>query len=97
MIEQAGHGTVTIGAVEKYITETAWDRGLGQAGAPATRARAVRRHHRRRAGRPGGGRAAAPQGLPGDVYDRYDRVGGLLVYGIPNFKLEKEVVRTRAG
>ena len=32
VIEQAGHGTVTIGTVEKYITETAWDRGLGQAG-----------------------------------------------------------------
>src|SRR3546814_19961094 len=30
------------------------------------------------------------------VYDRYDRVGGLMIYGIPNFKLEKEVVRRRA-
>ena len=30
------------------------------------------------------------------VYDRYDRIGGLLVYGIPNFKLEKEVVARRA-
>jgi glutamate synthase (NADPH/NADH) small chain len=30
------------------------------------------------------------------VYDRYDRIGGLLIYGIPNFKLEKSVVRRRA-
>ena len=31
------------------------------------------------------------------VYDRYDRVGGLLVYGIPNFKLEKDVVARRVS
>ena len=30
------------------------------------------------------------------VYDRHDRVGGLMIYGIPNFKLEKEVVLRRA-
>jgi glutamate synthase (NADPH/NADH) small chain len=30
------------------------------------------------------------------VYDRHDRIGGLLIYGIPNFKLEKEVVQRRA-
>ena len=30
------------------------------------------------------------------VYDRYDRMGGLLVYGIPNFKLEKDIVQRRA-
>ena len=35
------------------------------------------------------------QGYAVHVYDRYDRVGGLLVYGIPNFKLEKEVVARR--
>ena len=29
------------------------------------------------------------------VYDRYDRVGGLLIYGIPGFKLEKDVVQRR--
>ncbi|MFX4646970.1 NAD(P)-binding protein, partial [Acinetobacter baumannii] len=29
------------------------------------------------------------------VYDRYDRMGGLLVYGIPGFKLEKDVVARR--
>ena len=29
------------------------------------------------------------------VYDRYDRIGGLLIYGIPGFKLEKEIVERR--
>ena len=29
------------------------------------------------------------------IYDRYDRPGGLLIYGIPNFKLEKEIVIRR--
>ena len=27
VIEQSGHGTVTIGSIEKYITDTAWDKG----------------------------------------------------------------------
>ena len=47
-----------------------------------------------------GGLAAAEalrrKGYKVHVYDRYDRVGGLLIYGIPNFKLEKEVVQRRA-
>ena len=30
VIEQSGHGTVTIGSVEKYITDNAWEQGLGQ-------------------------------------------------------------------
>ena len=45
------------------------------------------------------GLAAAEQlrrrGYQVQVYDRYDRVGGLMIYGIPNFKLEKEVVLRR--
>ena len=73
--------------------------GLGEADPPARGARAIGRHHRRRA-RPG--LAAAEQlrrkGYQIHVYDRYDRVGGLLIYGIPNFKLEKDVVRAaRSG
>ena len=45
------------------------------------------------------GLAAAEQlrklGYQITVYDRYDRAGGLLIYGIPNFKLEKHVVERR--
>ena len=60
VIEQSGHGTVTIGAVEKYITDTAWEEGWVQPIAPRARAAGERRHHRRRPGRArGGGHAAA--------------------------------------
>tara|TARA_B100001741_G_scaffold309046_1_gene306111 strand:+ start:1 stop:1428 length:1428 start_codon:yes stop_codon:yes gene_type:complete len=95
VIEQSGHGTVTIGSVEKYITDKAWEQGwvkplniefeksqsVGIIGAgPA-------------------GLAAAEQlrksGYKITIYDRYDRPGGLLIYGIPNFKLEKFVVERR--
>ena len=95
VIEQSGHGTVTIGSIEKYITENAWESGwikpiklkkekvqsIGIIGAgPA-------------------GLAAGEQlrklGYQIKIYDRYDRPGGLLIYGIPNFKLEKHVVLRR--
>jgi glutamate synthase (NADPH/NADH) small chain len=95
VIEQSGHGTVTIGSVEKYITDTAWEEGWVQPIRPARSARRVRRHHRRGPG----GLAAADMlrraGLQVTVYDRYDRSGGLMVYGIPGFKLEKDVVMRR--
>ena len=66
VIEQAGHGTVTIGAVEKYITDTAWEEGWVQPLAAVRRAAGERRHHRRRAGRARGGRHAAAAGRAGD-------------------------------
>ncbi len=95
VIEQAGHGTVTIGSVETYITETAWAKGWVKPPVP-------RRELDRSVGVVGGGPgglAAAEQlrkkGYQVEVYDRYDRIGGLLIYGIPNFKLEKQVVERR--
>ncbi len=96
VIERAGHGTVTIGSVETFITETAWDRGWVRAAKPLVE----RRQSVAVIGAGPGGLAAAEElrrkGYQVAIYDRYDRVGGLLVYGIPNFKLEKEVVRRRA-
>jgi glutamate synthase (NADPH/NADH) small chain len=96
VIEQAGHGTVTIGAVERYITDSAWQRGWVK---PPTPSRELD-HSVGIIGAGPAGLAAAEQlrrkGWQVDVYDRYDRIGGLLVYGIPNFKLEKEVVGRRA-
>jgi glutamate synthase (NADPH/NADH) small chain len=96
VIEQAGHGTVTIGSVERYITETAWAKGWVKPVRP-------RRELDQSVGIVGAGPAGLAaaeelrrKGYQVHVYDRYDRVGGLLVYGIPNFKLEKEVVRRRA-
>ena len=97
VIEQSGHGSVTIGSVEKYITDKAFEEGwikplsidpkiekdlsVGIIGAgPA-------------------GLAAAEElrkkGYEVHVYDRHDRAGGLLIYGIPNFKLEKDIVERR--
>ncbi|MCH8924632.1 MAG: NAD(P)-dependent oxidoreductase [Proteobacteria bacterium] len=97
VIEQAGHGTVTIGSIETYITETAWERGWVKPVVP----RIERERSVGIVGAGPGALAAAEQlrrkGYQVHVYDRYDRVGGLLVYGIPNFKLEKDVVERRAG
>ena len=95
VIEQSGHGTVTIGSVEKYITDTAWEEGWVQPAAPAVeRAESVGI-----IGAGPGGLAAADMlrraGVQVTVYDRYDRAGGLLTYGIPGFKLEKDVVMRR--
>ena len=95
VIEQSGHGTVTIGAVEKFITDTAWDMGWVKPVKPAEeRAESVAI-----IGAGPGGLAAADvlrrQGVQVTVYDRYDRAGGLLTYGIPGFKLEKDVVMNR--
>lgn len=95
VIEQAGHGTVTIGAVEKYITDTAWDQGWVQPVKP----KAERQESVGVIGAGPAGLAAADmlrrKGFQVVVYDRYDRAGGLLVYGIPGFKLEKPAVMRR--
>ena len=97
VIELAGHGTVTIGSIEKYITDTAWEEGWVKPIAPVMeRAESVGV-----IGAGPAGLAAADvlrwQGVQVTVYDRYDRSGGLLTYGIPGFKLEKEVVMRRNG
>ena len=95
VIEQSGHGTVTIGAVEKYLTDLAWQEGWVQPIRPLEdRAESVGI-----IGAGPGGLAAADmlrrQGVQVTVYDRNDRAGGLLTYGIPGFKLEKPVVMQR--
>ena len=95
VIEQSGHETVTIGSVEKYITDTAWDKGWVKPITPA----AERAESVGIIGAGPGGLAAADvlrrRGFQVIVYDRYDRAGGLMTYGIPGFKLEKHVVARR--
>ncbi len=95
VIEQSGHGTVTIGAVEKYITDTAWEEGWVEPVRPA----AERPESVGIIGAGPAGLAAADRlrrmGFRVTVYDRHDRPGGLMTYGIPGFKLEKPVVMRR--
>ena len=95
VIEQSGHGTVTIGAVEKYLTDTAWENGWVKPLVP----RAELGQSVGIIGAGPGGLAAAEalrqRGYDITVYDRNDRAGGLLTYGIPGFKLEKDVVMRR--
>ncbi len=95
VIEQSGHGTVTIGSVEKYITDTAWENGWVKPITPSQE----RPESVGIIGAGPGGLAAADRlrraGIQVTIYDRYDRAGGLLTYGIPGFKLEKDVVMRR--
>ncbi len=95
VIEHSGHGTVTIGSIEKYITDTAWEQGWVKPIVPATEMM----ESVGIIGAGPGGLAAADvlrrRGFQVTVYDRYDRAGGLLTYGIPSFKLEKPVVMQR--
>ena len=95
VIEQSGHGTVTIGSVEKYITDTAFENGWVKPIKPSVE----RSESVGIIGAGPGGLAAADvlrrQGVQVTVYDRYDRGGGLLTYGIPGFKLEKDIVMQR--
>lgn len=95
VIEHSGHGTVTIGSIEKYITDMAWEQGWVKPIVPATEMM----ESVGIIGAGPGGLAAADvlrrRGFQVTVYDRYDRAGGLLTYGIPSFKLEKPVVMQR--
>ena len=95
VIEKSGHGTVTIGSIEKFITDTAWEKGWVK---PVK----VKRELKQSIGIIGAGPAGMAcaeelrkSGYQVTIYDRYDRPGGLLIYGIPNFKLEKFVVERR--
>ena len=97
VIERAGHGTVTIGSVEKYITDTAWEKGW-------IKPIKVLKEINQSIGIIGAGPAGLAcaeelrkSGYKITIYDRYDRPGGLLIYGIPNFKLEKHTVERRTN
>jgi glutamate synthase (NADPH/NADH) small chain len=89
-------GSVTIGSVEKFITDTAWDNGWVKP------VRVIADRSSQSVGIIGAGPAGLTaaellrtKGYTVHVYDRHDRAGGLLTYGIPGFKLEKPVVMRR--
>jgi glutamate synthase (NADPH/NADH) small chain len=97
VIEQSGHGSVTIGSIEKYLTDNAFENNW-------IKPIQLERHQKRNEsvgiiGSGPAGLAAADElrkkGYEITIYDRYDRAGGLLIYGIPNFKLEKNIVERR--
>ncbi|MFC2967934.1 glutamate synthase subunit beta [Acidimangrovimonas pyrenivorans] len=96
-LEQAGHGAVTIGGVERHIGETAWANGWVTPRVP-----------RRLSGQSVGVVGAGPAGMAAaeelraaghevHLYDAHARMGGLMSYGIPEFKMEQHVVARRAG
>ena len=97
VIEQSGHGTVTIGSIEKYITDKAWEEGWVKNIEPVEE----KNQSVGIIGSGPAGLAAAEElrkkGFQVTIYDRYDRPGGLLIYGIPNFKLEKDIVIRRTN
>ena len=93
---EPGFGSVTIGSVEKFITDTAWEQGWVKP------IRVVADRGGQSVGIVGAGPAGLTaaemlrvKGYAVHVYDRHDRAGGLLTYGIPGFKLEKDVVLRR--
>ena len=95
VIEKSGHGTVTIGSIEKHITDTAWEKGW-------VKPIKIKKELNQSIGIIGAGPAGMAcaeelrkSGYQITIYDRYDRPGGLLIYGIPNFKLEKFIVERR--
>ena len=92
---EKGFESVTIGAVERYITDTAFEKGWVK---PITALRELPYSVGIIGAGPAGLAAAEAlrsKGYKVTVYDRYDRVGGLLIYGIPGFKLEKSIVNRR--
>jgi glutamate synthase (NADPH/NADH) small chain len=92
---EKGFASVTIGAVERFITDNAFAQGWVKPVQPReelTQSVGI-------VGAGPGGLAAAEElrrrGYQVHVYDRHDRPGGLLIYGIPGFKLEKDIVLRR--
>ncbi len=94
-VVQSGFGAITIGSIEKYITDTAWEQGWVTPFTPQEE----RPESVGIIGSGPAGMAAAERlrraGLQVHLYDRHDRTGGLMIYGIPNFKLDKSIVLRR--
>jgi glutamate synthase (NADPH/NADH) small chain len=90
-----GLGAVTIGSIEKYITDEALKRGWKP---DMSNVHSVGRRVAIVGAGPAGLACAdilVRNGVQPVVFDRYARIGGLLTFGIPPFKLEKEVVEKR--
>jgi glutamate synthase (NADPH/NADH) small chain len=90
-----GFGAVTIGSTEKYITDKAFEMGWK----PDMSYRTWTDKKVAIVGAGPAGIACADvltrSGVKSHVYDKYEEIGGLLTFGIPEFKLEKKVVKKR--
>jgi glutamate synthase (NADPH/NADH) small chain len=92
---ETGFEAVTIGAIERWVTDEALRRGwrpkVAVPGASGKRVAII--------GAGPAGLAVADRlasaGVVAEVFDRYEEIGGLLTFGIPPFKLDKSIVRTR--
>ena len=95
VVEKAGFGAITIGNLEKYLTEVAWEKGwVNKLSSKISKNQKVAII----GSGPAGMAAAAyliKMGYEVEVFEKSDRAGGLMIYGIPNFKLEKQVVERR--
>ena len=92
---EKGFESVTIGRVEKHITDTAWKEGWVESLKPV---KEINQSIGIIGAGPAGlaaGEQLRKKGYKVEIYDKYDRPGGLLIYGIPNFKLEKYAVERR--
>ena len=93
---ETGFDAVTIGAIERWATDEALRRGWK----PALATEATGKRVAVVGAGPAGLAAAdrlARAGVSAEVFDRDEEIGGLLTFGIPPFKLDKGVVRTRRG
>ncbi len=91
---EEGFGAVSIGAIERSITDEAIRRGWR----PPEASRKTDKRVAIIGAGPAGLAAAdrlARAGVSADVFDRHAEIGGLLTFGIPSFKLEKDIVRMR--
>ena len=95
VVEQAGFGAITIGNLEKYLTEIAWEKGW-------VKNLSSQNQYQQKVAVIGSGPAGMAasayliqNGYQVDVYEKNDRAGGLMIYGIPNFKLDKKIVERR--
>ena len=91
-----GHGAITIGSIETFINEEGFKKGLKPRFGGITTDKKVAI-----IGSGPAGLSAATYllraGIAVEMYERADRPGGLLTYGIPNFKLDKKIVERRIG
>ncbi len=94
-LEQGDFGAVTIGGIERWVTDQALREGWRP---DLSRVRSIGRRVAVVGAGPAGLACAdvlVRNGIEAHVFDRHEEIGGLLTFGIPPFKLDKQIVRMR--